>query len=144
VVAAAGIFPDHLSYFNEAACLLDDPGNLGFDGGSRCGPSWLDDSNTDWGQGLIQLRTWRNAHPDPRPIRIVWSGSFPPEPYGIITQTPMASDIEGNPTPGLYVISAKYVSRLNLSSFSWLRRVPPTAIVGHALYVYDIRGSASQ
>src|SRR2546427_5973955 len=25
VVAAAGIYPDGLSYFNESACLLDDP-----------------------------------------------------------------------------------------------------------------------
>ena len=106
VVAAAGIFPDHLSYFNEAACLLDDPGNLGFDGGTRCGPSWLDDSNTDWGQGLIQLRTWRNAHPDPRPIRMPHLWSFPPEAYGIISQTPNDSDIVGYPSPGLYVISA--------------------------------------
>src|SRR5262249_9205015 len=47
IVAAIGIHPDQLSYFNEAACLLDEPGKIGLDGGSRCGPAWLDDSNVD-------------------------------------------------------------------------------------------------
>ena len=36
-IAAAGIYPDHLSYFNEMACLLEKPGQTGWDGGSRCG-----------------------------------------------------------------------------------------------------------
>ena len=59
IVEAAGIYPDHLSYFNEAACLI--PGKVsqvGLDGGSACGPLWLDDSNVDWGQGSKQLKSW--------------------------------------------------------------------------------------
>src|SRR5207245_640148 len=48
IVAAVGIYPDHLSYFNEAACLLKDPSRIGLDGGTRCGPLWLEDSNVDW------------------------------------------------------------------------------------------------
>ncbi len=55
-VAAFGIYPDHLSYFNELACGMTSPGRLGLDGGSRCGPAWLDDSNVDWGQGVRQLK----------------------------------------------------------------------------------------
>jgi len=131
-VAAAGIYPDHLSYFNEAACLLRDPARTGLDGGSKCGYWWLDDSNTDWGQGLQQLRTWRDTHPDTRPIRLAYFGNFPPEFYGIVPETVYP----GDPVPGLYVISAKWVSR---AESSWPRTLPPTAIVGHALYVYDIR-----
>src|SRR5258705_1600713 len=50
VMAAAGIYPDHLSYFNEAACLTTNPRAISLDGGTRCGPLWLDDSNVDWGQ----------------------------------------------------------------------------------------------
>ena len=34
-IAAAGIYPDHLSYFNEMACLLKTPSNVGLDGGTR-------------------------------------------------------------------------------------------------------------
>jgi hypothetical protein len=58
IVAAVGIYPDHLAYFNEAACLMQGKAReIGFDGGTACGPLWLDDSNVDWGQGLKQLRT---------------------------------------------------------------------------------------
>jgi hypothetical protein len=78
VVAAAGIYPDQLSYFNEMACL-DEPGKIGLDGGSRCGPMWLDDSNVDWGQGLKQLSDWTEANAKGRPIRLAYFGSFPPE-----------------------------------------------------------------
>jgi len=136
-VAAVGIYPDHLSYFNEAACLLQDPRKLGVDGGTRCGPWWLDDSNVDWGQGLGQLQVWRNRHPDSRTMWLAWFGSFPPEAWGIPSQTLSLYYIESNPVPapGLYVVSAKYVSRYTLS---WLRTTAPTAIVGHALYIYDI------
>jgi hypothetical protein len=136
VVAAAAIYPDHLSYFNEAACLLQDPGELGWDGGTRCGPRWLDDSNVDWGQGLEQLRVWRSAHPDSRPIRMAAFGLFPPEYYGIIPEPVGGGDSNGRPYPGLYVISARFVGRVPLP---WIRTIPPTAIVGHAMYVYDIR-----
>jgi hypothetical protein len=48
-LAAAGIHPDQLSYFNETACLTTEPGQLELGGGSRCGYRWMDDSNVDWG-----------------------------------------------------------------------------------------------
>src|SRR5262249_54737044 len=31
VVQAVGIYPDHLSYFNESACLLEKPDQIGID-----------------------------------------------------------------------------------------------------------------
>ena len=74
VVAAAGIYPDHLSYFNETACLLEDPGQIGFDGGTRCGPLWLDESNVDWGQGLKQLKAWMDQHGGGRTIHLGYHG----------------------------------------------------------------------
>lgn len=135
-IEAAGIYPDNISYFNEAACLLRDPGRIGTDGGTKCGPWWLDDSNTDWGQGLEQLREWRNAHPDSRIMKMAYFGSFPPEPYGIIAQTPTRQDLEGQPSPGIYVISAKYIARLRNS---WVRTAKPTAVVGHVFYIFDVR-----
>jgi hypothetical protein len=135
-IAAVGIYPDHLSYFNEAACLLHDPGKVGWDGGTRCGPWWLDDSNTDWGQGLEQLRSWMKLHPDSRTIRMGFFGSFPPSGYGLVTQGFEANRFDIEPQPGLYVLSAKFVSR---GDIPWIKTTVPTAIVGHALYVYDIR-----
>ena len=35
VVEAAGIYPDHLSYFNEMACVLEGSDQIGLDGGRR-------------------------------------------------------------------------------------------------------------
>jgi hypothetical protein len=114
LVAAFGVAPDHLSYFNEAA------------GGTRNGPSWLDDSNVDWGQGLKQLKEYVKD----RPFKLAYFGSFPPAGYGLNAQP---ADLTKAPAPGLYVVSAHFVAR---TPAEWLRH--PTAIVGHALYVYEI------
>jgi hypothetical protein len=38
------------------------------------------------------------------------------------------------PAPGLYAVSAHYVARVPAEWLKW----PPAAIVGHALYVFDI------
>jgi len=145
VVAAAGIYPDHLSYFNETACLLEDPHKIGLDGGTRCGPLWLDESNVDWGQGLKQLKGWMNQHGGGRTIHLVYHGSFPPEGYGVSYDKIETPDLVGNPRLGLYVFSAHHVARIPAlgekfghGAGGWLRRIPPSAIVGHSLYVYDI------
>ena len=150
VVAAAGIYPDHLSYFNEAACILDDPRKLGLDGGSRCGPAWLDDSNVDWGQGLKQLRAWLDANAAGRPVRIGYFGTIPPEAYGV-RATPMNDDdILYGRSPGIYAVSAHIVASTpavarsaRVGGAEWLRR-PPEAIVGHAYYIFDVRSAAGR
>jgi hypothetical protein len=144
-VAAVGIYPDHLSYFNEAACVLDEPTKLGLDGGSRCGPTWLDDSNVDWGQGLKQLKTWLDRNAAGRQVRLGYFGTIPPEAYGI-HQVPMSDDdILYGKTPGLYAVSAHIVAstpavalRARGGGAEWLRRTRPVAIVGHAYYIFDI------
>jgi hypothetical protein len=145
VVAAIGIYPDHLAYFNEAACL---PGNLdqiGIDGGARCGPLWLDDSNVDWGQGLKQLKVWLDRHAQGRSIRLAYFGTFLPEAYGVACERVGPEELMEDPQPGLYVVSAHFVARvpalgagLKPGAGPWLRRIAPVAIIGHSLYVYDI------
>jgi hypothetical protein len=140
VLAAVGVYPDHLSYFNEAACLLDQPGQVGLDGGTRCGPVWLDDSNVDWGQGSKQLKAWLDRHASGRTVKLAMRTSFPTDNYGIRGESIDPSSLAREPTPGLYVVSASYVGRIPAlpRASDWLRRIPPTAIVGHSLYVYDI------
>lgn len=144
MAAAAGIYPDHLSYFNEAACLLDQPSQIGLDGGTRCGPAWLDDSNVDWGQGLKQLKTWLDRNAPGRTIHLAYLGKFPPEGYGIHYE-PMADDDFKSPKPGLYGVSASFVARipamarqLGVSGPEWLKQTKPSAIVGHAYYIFDV------
>ncbi|HEV3333264.1 MAG TPA: glycosyltransferase family 39 protein [Bryobacteraceae bacterium] len=146
LVAAVGIYPDHLSYFNEAACLMKDPAKIGLDGGSKCGPRWLDDSNVDWGEGLKQLRAWWNQHAQGRPLRLAYFGSFPPEAYGIVYEKIDVPQLMAAPTPGLYAVSAHLVARIPPLSEkyrdgagAWLRRTLPVAIVGHCMYIYDIK-----
>ncbi len=146
VVAAAGIFPDHLSYFNEMACLLQEPGRIGLDGGTACGPLWFDDSNVDWGQGLKQLKGWLAAHASGRTVHLAYFGSVRPEKYDLSFERIGLGDLMRPPAPGLYVLSAHMVARgigeLRLRYLdgpgNWLLRTAPTAIVGHAYYVYDI------
>ena len=146
VVTAVGIYPDQLSYFNEMACL-DEPGKIGVDGGSRCGPLWLDDSNVDWGQGLKQLSAWMEANAAGRPVRLAYFGSFPPEVYGLPPQSESLSsmDLMRVPAPGLYAVSTHLYAHTNgmtdkfRQGSVWMQITSPRAIVGHAFYIYDIR-----
>jgi hypothetical protein len=144
-IAAAGIYPDHLSYFNEAACLLESPARIGLDGGSRCGPLWLDDSNVDWGQGLKQLRSWTDAHAAGRKVRLAYFGTYPPEGYQLRYEKLEPDALLSEPSPGLYAVSAHFVARIPAFGAAavpvagaWLRTMTPVAIVGHAYYIYDV------
>jgi hypothetical protein len=146
VVAAFGVYPDRLAYFNESACLLTNPGEIGIDGGTRCGPAWLDDSNVDWGQGLKQLKDWQDRHAPNRTINLVSFWGFPPDAYGLryrALEMPEAGPdfgSPGGPPPGLYALSAHIVARIPTypGVSDWLRRNRPTEIVGHSIYVYDV------
>jgi hypothetical protein len=141
VLAAAGIYPDHLSYFNESACLAKDPGKIGLDGGSKCGYYWLDDSNVDWGQSLKQLKAWLDHNAKGRTIRLSHPFGVPANTYGIASENSQLTELSKQPIRGLYVVSAHAVARVPafVDASDWLRRVPPVAVVGHALYVYEIR-----
>lgn len=145
-VEAAGIYPDHLSYFNEAACLLTNPAEIGFDGGSRCGPLWLDDSNVDWGQSVKQLDAWTKHNANGRPLKLVYFGSFPPEHYGLAYEAVEPQAVMTRPAPGLYAVSGVWYGRvpavLNATApgaTSWMRETAPIAIVGHAFYIFDVK-----
>jgi hypothetical protein len=148
IVAAAGIYPDHLSYFNESACLIDDPGKIGWDGGTRCGTAWLADSNLDWGQGLKQLKAWLDTHAANRTVYLDAFASIPPEYYGIRFKEPV---LDLPPEPGIHVLSSAWVAtlpalsqKLQMPMPYWVPRARPIAIVGHAFYVYDVPGAPGQ
>jgi Dolichyl-phosphate-mannose-protein mannosyltransferase/SEC-C motif len=144
VMEDAGVWPDQLSYFNELACLPSHAGEIGFDGGSRCGTLWLDDHNVDWGQGLLQLRAWAAAHARGRALKLAYFGSISPDVYGF-NDPPVSIDelMTKTPEPGLYAVSAHLVARLpvmgeEMGDGAWMRTMKPSAIVGHAFYIYDI------
>ena len=128
------IWPDHLSYFNEIA------------GGPRGGPEWLDDSNVDWGQGLIQLREYLAAE-GVRDYQLCYFGNAELQHYGIRAQSvtlPMA--------PGIVVLSTHCWARLRVQLERVVGRAEadrlvqrsPKAFVGHAYYVYEIPEPAAR
>ena len=130
-IAAFGVYPDQLSYFNEAACLTTIPGSIGLDGGTRCGPRWLDDSNVDWGQSLPQVKAWLDSNAKGQTVHFAYFGSFPPQGYGIDATLMDPAALTQSPAPGLYLVSAHFVAR---TPAEWLRH--PDAVIGHAVYVY--------
>jgi hypothetical protein len=146
VAGSAGIYPDHLTYFNELACVSTERPRLGVAGGTACGPLLLDDSNVDWGQGLLQLRAWLEAHPSPGPTRLAYFGSLRPEDYGLRYQPVALQELLQPPPPGRTVVSAHLLARAHglfatTSGFgpeNWPRHLLPIAVVGHAYYVYDV------
>jgi len=135
VVTAVGIYPDHLAYFNEAACLAK-PTLIGTDGGTRCGPLWLDDSNVDWGQGLKQLKAWIASKARGRSVRLAYFGTVSPAAYGLAVEEIGWPQLLA-PTPGLYVVSAHWLAQASGRGVAWLRAARPVAIIGHSLYVYE-------
>jgi hypothetical protein len=134
LVAAVGIWPDHLSYFNESACLLKEPSKIGLDGGSRCGIYWLDDSNIDWGQGYKQLKRWADEHAPGRTVNLLGFSSFPGSAYGF--HDVRFDELPEKAQPGLWAVTAHFVAR---DQAPWLRMLQPAAIVGHSIYVYDVK-----
>ena len=64
LVSSLLVFPHSMSYFNCAV------------GGPLNGPSYLHNSNVDWGQDLLFLHRWMQRHPEARPMRVDFSGGF--------------------------------------------------------------------
>src|SRR5439155_22186730 len=60
IASSLAVFPHSLSYFNELA------------GGPENGPAHLLDANIDWGQDLLELKRWSDAHPAARPFHLAY------------------------------------------------------------------------
>jgi len=133
-------FPDYLSYFNIAA------------GGSRNGSHWLIDSNLDWGQGLPALKKYMDKHNIDK-IKLGYFGRVDPEIYGI-----NYSLAEQKPTQGIYAISINFlVGRpyyllkenthellyIDINYYDQYRYLEPSAVVGHSIYIFDLRKNIS-
>src|SRR5262249_62162465 len=96
----------------------------------------LTDSNLDWGQGLIALRTYQRRHPNER-ISLAYFGSVDPDQYGVhVTPLP-----ENGRASGTVVVSATHLSGQylqNPAAYRWLLRYPRTTILNHTLHVFAV------
>ncbi|MBN1889213.1 MAG: glycosyltransferase family 39 protein [Thermoflexales bacterium] len=129
-------FPHYLAYFNELA------------GGPAGGYRYLVDSNVDWGQGWKELKAYMDSHGVER-IKFAQFSSNDPATYGIdyepiapMTGVPPVLPARFNPASGVYVISASPLQGLlvaDVNSYDYFRHRTPTARIGHALFVYDVR-----
>lgn len=102
----------YLAWFNQAA------------GGSAHGSDWLDDSNLDWGQGLLELRAWLDRQQDrdgrPPELFLTQMAWYPPSLYGLkshwITLEGMIQALAAPfPEPGVYALSEHLWNRLRVS-----------------------------
>jgi hypothetical protein len=76
VIEVACVYPHSLSFFNSLV------------GGPSHRPEHLIDSNVDWGQDLLNLRSWLDRHTEVRNIRIAYYGYVDPRVAGIEYSVP--------------------------------------------------------
>lgn len=148
VIGAIIVYPNYLTYFNEAA------------GGPGNGYNWLADSSLDWGQDLKGLAEYRRAHPD-EPFYLSYFGSAIPEYYGIKAQflagfnSQMAEkqkrrelvnfgDVPSGATVAISVtnLTGVYLRGYRLPGteqfLQRLRQLTPVAKIGNSIFVYRL------
>lgn len=126
----AAMHPDHTSYFNELT------------GGSRNGWRWLDDSNVDWGQGLLQVGGFLAR--EPGPYTLYYFGSADPACYGL--RAARCEELAGRRPHGRVILSAHCAARLlallrqehGSGPDNWLEHAVPVAWIGHAYLVFEL------
>ncbi len=138
------LHPHYLSYFN---LLVGGPAN---------GHKVLVDSNIDWGQDLLRLRSWIEEN-EIEKIKLSWFGTADPAYYGI-NYDPLPGltrhfdlwwdlpfDPE-NPEPGLYAISVSNLWELPLEDknvFAWFRAREPDYRIGYSIHIYLVGDNES-
>lgn len=140
IVPAARIYPYHLAYFNE------------FTGGSVNGHKHLVDSNLDWGQDLVELKSFIKKYAIDR-IRLSYYGMSDPAYYGIKYQylpspkfQPWTQRHRNEENfkleKGIYAISATNVAGIFLNdpnTFEYFRKLEPIDSVGYSILVYEVQ-----
>ena len=140
VASSIMVFPHSVSYFNELA------------GGAQNGSAHLLDGNIDWGQDLLYLKLWYDAHPDARPFYLSYFGVADPRITGFQTlplRVPSDPTQEGQsnssdgPLPGWHAISVNEIysykhSDYAMQEYKYLYKRQPAARVGYSILIYCI------
>jgi len=136
------IAPHQLAYFNE---LVGGPDN---------GLRYLSDSNIDWGQDLIGVKSYMDREGLPM-IYLAYFGNPPPAALGIRFQyapgfghlEPPSLDAlpEGAPREILAISVCRLQGLLpgNRDLYAWLWGRKPIGKIGYSIYLYDLTGDAS-
>lgn len=125
--------PHYLPYFNELA------------GGADHGIEWLDDSNVDWGQDLVLLAAFQQAT-GLDDLKVTPMAEYDPAMYGVHGEVLQPGEVlsrltRPDPPPGVYAVSVHVLNRARLftAPIDPLRDLVPVAVLGHTIYVYDLR-----
>ena len=136
--SSAAAFPRYLPYANEAW------------GGSRNTGRYLSDSNVDWGQQLLQVKSWLDAHPDNQPCHFAYfvTPFVLPSNYGIHCALLPTFDSSGPMSIDMspVVQGTLLISQADLNGFEYGTRVrnpyqslvgrKPDAVIEDAVYVF--------
>jgi hypothetical protein len=134
VASSLWIYPHSLSYFNEVC------------GGPNRGHAYLIDSNLDWGQDLLYLKRWMDAHPEARPLDLRTMRAIEPSLLGLpvrlpgedgVPESPAFDGKAGMPEPGWYAVGAHALR----SRQGWGRRflpLCPVAQAGYSIFIYHV------
>ena len=134
------VFPYSMSFFNLAA------------GGPLNARNHLLDSNVDWGQDLLRLRKWTDAHPEAKPLFVkVWS-PLPLETFGInanaipveFRRRTVLNAMPPDLAPGWYAVSVN-----DLMGYDWagtsrqpvcvhFQNQTPTDMVGYSIFIFQV------
>lgn len=140
ISSALLVHPHYLSYFNALA------------GGPENGYRILVDSNVDWGQDIIRLKSWMEENNVSR-VNLSWFGTADPHYYDIAYEPlpglPRHFDLwwavpfnTQDPAPGVYAISVSNLWELPLqddkNTFSWFRARQPSDRVAYSILIYEV------
>lgn len=169
VASSLSIYPHSLSYFNELAAALPTPADASYpapsedkskrrglwetvesdlSAGPRNGPRHLLDSNIDWGQDLFYLEDWYVSHPEARPMKVAYFGSYPLEKSKIDSagRPPPAQErahVNGSdtttvgPLPGWYALSVNEIYGQS-QQYRYFLNFQPVAMAGYSIYIYHV------
>jgi len=121
--------PDYLSYFNPSISAASSY-------------KFLSDSNVDWGEGLIALRHYQEAHQNV-PIHLAYFGSVAPATYGIRATPVMPNER----VSGTVIVSANFLTGQTLpdpNGYRWVLQYPRKSILNHSLYVFEVPNEVNQ
>jgi hypothetical protein len=131
--------PHWMSWFNEAA------------GGPQNGSNWLLHSNLDWGQDLLFLKQWQQAHPEAMPLHAALMTACDPRDLGLqvrpgvpcLKGRPDVVNVDGlrGPVAGWHAIS---VNLLNARVISETDSVGLPATSGRFVYFREHFRSVDQ
>ncbi len=137
VASSTWVYPHSLSHFNELV------------GGPKGGPNHLAESNADWGQDLLYLRDWLEAHPNARPLYLAYVVPWmDPRLLGIayapapviprLLESDLARSLPGlGPQPGWYAVSVGMLYSRR-AEYAYLLRSKPVAMAGYSIWVYHL------